>query len=136
MNFLVWGIIYFILFILFNVYCVLDKKKRQVSYIQNNNIIKAKVIGNVIARINDKDEHHAVLAYIINDKMYKKECINGVDKKLHEVGDIVNIKYNENNFEEVELIEKLDKITKTPLETIIFILLLLSSILMIIMNFN
>ena len=135
MSFLIWGIIYIVLFILFNIYCMLDKKKRQVRYIQDNNIIKAKVIGNVIARIDDKEENHAVLAYIINDNMYKKECINGVDKKLHEVGEIVDIKYNENNFEEIELVEKFDKITKTPLETIIFLLLLLSSILMLIMNF-
>ena len=135
MSFLIWGIIYIVLFILFNIYCMLDKKKRQVRYIQDNNIIKAKVIGNVIARIDDKEENHAVLAYIINDNMYKKECINRVDKKLHEVGEIVDIKYNENNFEEIELVEKFDKITKTPLETIIFLLLLLSSILMLIMNF-
>lgn len=135
MSFLMWAIIYIIIFILFNIYCMIDKKKRKIEYIQDNNIIKAKVIGNVIAKINNNEEHHAVLAYIINDEMHKKECLNGLGKKLHEIGDIVDIKYNENNVEEIELLEKIEDIKKTKLESIIFIILIISIILMFLFQF-
>ena len=134
MNFIVWGIIYIVLFIAFLIYNTIDKKNMKIKYIADNNIIKAKVVGNVIARKGNQEEHHAVLAYIINDEMYKKECINGFGKKMHEVGEIVDIKYNPNNFEEVELLEKLDKMKMTPLELMIAIILPLSSILMFVMN--
>lgn len=126
MKFIVFGIIYIVLFIVFNIYVLLDKKRMMQQYIVDNNIIKAKVVGNVIARVDDEEEHHAVLAYIINDVMYKKECMNGFGKKMHEVGDIVNIKYNEDNFEEIELLEQLEKMKMTVLERIIFVISLIS----------
>lgn len=132
MNFLVWGIIYIFLFIVLMILTAIRRKVKQREYIEDNNIIKAKVIGNVVAARGDERENHAVLAYIVNDKMYKKECLNGYQEKIHEVGDIVDIRYNLQNPEEIELIDVVKKIHNTPIEMILSVLLLLSGIIMII----
>lgn len=134
MGFIIWGIVYIVLFIAFIIYNVIDKNQMKIRYIADNNIIKAKVIGNVVAKKGIEEEHHAVLAYVINGEMYKKECSNGFGKQLYQVGDIVDIKYSSNNFEEIELLTKLEKMKMTTLEIIIAILLPLSSILMFIMS--
>lgn len=131
MSFLVWGIIYIVLFIVLLVITSFNRKKKQREYIEDNNIIKAKVIGNVISSYGEERENHAVLAYIINDNMYKKECLNGYEKKIHEVGDIVDIRYNLENPEEIELVDTIKKIHNTPLELITSIILLVSGIAMI-----
>lgn len=130
MNFIIFGIIYIVLFIAFNVYLIIDKKKRTVQLIAEENIINAKVIGNVIARVDDIEENHAVLAYIVNEQMYKKECLNGYTKKIHEVGEIVNIKCDIDNPENVELLETLPKAQSTILEKIILGILIFSIVLM------
>ena len=132
MSFLVWGIIYLVLFVITMVVTVFRRKQKQREYIEDNNIIRAKVIGNVISSNGDETEHHAVLAYIVNDNMYKKECLNGYEKKIHEVGDIVNIRYNLENPEEIELMDVVKKVHNTPIEIILSIVLLLSGIIMII----
>lgn len=132
MSFLVWGIIYLVLFVVTMVVTSFRRKQKQREYIEDNNIIRAKVIGNVISSNGDETEHHAVLAYIVNDNMYKKECLNGYEKKIHEVGDIVNIRYNLENPEEIELMDVVKKVHNTPIEIILSIVLLLSGIIMII----
>ncbi len=131
MSFLVWGIIYIVMFIALMVITTFRRVKKQEEYIADNNIIKAKVIGNVVATRGEEQEHHAVLAYIVNDVMYKKECLNGYNKKIHEVGDIVNIRYNVQNPEEIELMDVVKKVHNTKIEWIMTILLLVSGIAMI-----
>ena len=132
MQFIIFGIIYIILAIIFIIYTILIKNKRFYKYLEDHNIMKGKIEGDVIKRYGGNEEHHAVIAYIQDNVMYKKECINGFNEKFYEVGQIVDIKCDPMNPENIEFIKYMPKAKLTIFEILIMIILLVSVPLMFI----